>query len=146
MGTLLARNRLASACMDLSDGLADAVRRVAAASGVGATLEGDAIPVAPAARDWFAARGQDPLIAAVAGGDDYELLFAARPGLRRRIHAVLRHADVPVTRIGACTDGTAVDIHRTGTHGPEVLPLPGGYEHFRPADRHGAVPSDVEGR
>src|SRR5262249_35913946 len=60
-GVLLARNKVASACMDLSDGLADAVRQVADASGVGATIDAAALPIDPAVRAWFAAHGRDPI-------------------------------------------------------------------------------------
>ena len=128
IGTLLARNRLAAACMDLSDGLADGVRQIAAASGVGAAVDADVLPIDPAAREWFVAEQQDPQLSALAGGDDYELLFAVRPRLRRRLHAVLRRADTPVTRIGVCTEGTDAVLTSAAR---EVLPLPAGYGHFR---------------
>jgi thiamine-monophosphate kinase len=143
LGTLLARNRLAAACMDLSDGLADAVRQVAAASGLGAEIDGAALPIEPAARAWFVARGADPVAAAVCGGDDYELLVAVRPRLGRRLASVLRQASVPLTRIGVFTDPG---------NGPAAAtidgqPLPPGYGHFRLSDPALRVaPSDVEGR
>src|SRR5207302_3954729 len=79
VGQLVARNRAASACVDLSDGLADGVHRLAEASGVGAIVEADALPIEPAARAWFGSRSADPLTRAVSGGDDYELLLAVRP-------------------------------------------------------------------
>src|SRR5262249_30744902 len=50
LGLLLGRNRAASACVDLSDGLADGVRRVAEASGVGVTVDASLLPIDPAAR------------------------------------------------------------------------------------------------
>ena len=128
IGTLLARNHVAAACMDLSDGLADGVRQMTAASGVGAAVDGDALPIEPGVREWFAARGQDAILAALAGGDDYELVFAVRPGSRRRLDAVRRHADAPVTRIGVCTDDGKV---RVTSRTREALPLPAGYGHFR---------------
>jgi thiamine-monophosphate kinase len=131
IGTLLGRNRLAAACIDLSDGLADAVRQIAAASAVGVRVDGNALPIDPTAEEWFAAQGRDPLIAALAGGDEYELLFAVRPRLRRRLDAVLRHADAAVTRIGVCTDGGEVEVHRQRAGAEEVGPLPPGYSHFR---------------
>ena len=70
--------------MDLSDGLADALRQVAAASGVGVRIDAEALPIDPGAREWWTSRGVDPVSAAVRGGDDYELLFAVpREGRRR---------------------------------------------------------------
>jgi thiamine-monophosphate kinase len=128
VGTLLARNRVASACMDLSDGLADAVRQVAGASGVGAHIEADAVPIEPLAREWFEAQQQDPVFPALAGGDDYELLFAVRPHLRTRLAAVRRLADVPITRIGVCT--AAPELVVSSSNG-SAAPLPPGYGHFR---------------
>ncbi len=107
-GTLLGRNRLASACIDLSDGFADAARQMAAASGVGAHVDSAALPIEPAVRDWFRTRGVDPVAAAVAGGDDYELLVAVRPRLRRQLTAVMRQVDVAFTRVGTCTPSLEV--------------------------------------
>ena len=126
-GLLLGRNRAATACMDLSDGLADAVRQVAAASGVGMAIQADALPIHDAVRDWFVQRRADPAIAALAGGDDYELLFTSRPGQRGRLRAVTSHLrGVPITRIGVVTK--AHDLVVTTARGNEELP--GGFEHF----------------
>jgi thiamine-monophosphate kinase len=117
--------------MDLSDGLADAVTQVAGASGVGAVIDADAIPIDPAARAWFESRGDDPVRAAASGGDDYELLFTVRPRSRGRLRAVLSHGQVSLTKIGVCTDGGAALLRRTV--GADTLdePLPHGYSHFR---------------
>jgi len=82
LGVLLGRNRAATACIDLSDGLADGLTQLALSSGVGLDIDGSTIPVAAAARRWFEQRGADALLAALAGGDDYELLFTV-PGRRR---------------------------------------------------------------
>ena len=137
LGLLLARNRAASACMDLSDGLADGVRQIAEASGVGAVIDADALPIDTAARSWFNAQGGDTVDAvdivsrAVRGGDDYELLFAVRPRLRSRLAAAGRHGEVPLTRIGVCTESRAVVLRRTAGGAVIEDPLPPGYSHFR---------------
>jgi thiamine-monophosphate kinase len=128
IGLLVARNRAASAAMDLSDGLADAVHQVARAGGVGAVVDADALPIEPRAREWFASRGDDPTAAAVSGGDDYELLLAVHPKLGRRLNEPRRHGGVPLTRIGVCTSDPAV-LLKCGDAGHR--PLPGGYQHFR---------------
>ena len=57
-GLLLARNRAATACVDLSDGLGDAVARLAEASGVGAVIDGDALPIEPDAAGGFSSAGR----------------------------------------------------------------------------------------
>jgi thiamine-monophosphate kinase len=127
LGALLGRNRAASACMDLSDGLGEAVHQLTEASGVGATIDAEALPIEPDARRWFEARGQDAMQEALAGGDDYELLLAVRPRLRRRLTAALRHGEVPLTRIGACTADRDIIVRHDGA----ARPMPRGFTHFR---------------
>ena len=127
-GNLLGRNRASAAGMDLSDGLADAVRQVAAASGVGITIDADALPIDTGTRWWHLHSGGDPLTTAMAGGDDYELLFTVRPTHRGRLRGVLNQlGDLPVTQIGVVTKGS--DVVLRDTHG--VREWPQGYEHFR---------------
>ncbi|HET7694512.1 MAG TPA: thiamine-phosphate kinase [Vicinamibacterales bacterium] len=127
VGALLGRNRAASACMDLSDGLADAVRQVAAASGLGAVVDGEALPIPDAARTWFQRRGVDPASAAAAGGDDYELLFAVPRRARGRLATVIRQArGVPITRVGELTADPRLILMNRGR--PEQLP--DGFVHF----------------
>jgi thiamine-monophosphate kinase len=127
IGALLGRNRAASACMDLSDGLADGVRQIAAASGTGARIDAAALPIPAAAREWFARAGLDPIVAAAAGGDDYELLFAVPRRARGRLATVIRQArGVPITRIGQLTHEPETVLVRDGV--PE--PLPPGFVHF----------------
>jgi thiamine-monophosphate kinase len=130
-GVLLARNRAASACMDLSDGLADGIRQIAEASHIGMTIDRAAIPVDPSARTWFESRNVDPVAEALAGGDDYELVFTAPPKLGGRLRTVARHGGVAITRIGSCTKGSTVELsgHADGHSTSE--PLPEGFGHFR---------------
>jgi thiamine-monophosphate kinase len=131
LGLLLSRNRVASAAIDLSDGLADGVHRITAASGVGAIIEADALPIEPAARAWFEERGQDPVHQVMTAGDDYELLFTVRPRTGRRL-AAARRTDLPLTRIGTCTEGRAAILRvRTGSTVAEHELAPTGYDHFR---------------
>ena len=111
LGLALGRNRAATACVDLSDGLGDGVRRIAEASAVGAVIEAEAVPVEPGAATWFGELGKESVAAAMSGGDDYELLFTVRPRLRGRLAAA--------RQIG---NGRA-----SGIEGP----VPGGYTHFR---------------
>ncbi|HXI31280.1 MAG TPA: thiamine-phosphate kinase [Vicinamibacterales bacterium] len=126
LGLQLARNRAASACIDLSDGLADGLQRIAEASGVGITVDADALPIEPDARAHFDAHGEDAIARALAGGDDYELLFTVRPRTRRRLRTAAEHGGVAITRIGECTAERAVVVRRDGA----LTPLPGGFTHF----------------
>jgi thiamine-monophosphate kinase len=131
VGQLLARNRAASACVDLSDGLADGARQIADASGVGVAIEAELLPIDPGAREWFSSQGLNPTNEALVGGDDYELLFAVRPRLRRRLEKLSREFDVPVTRIGTCTPDHRTLLIGSAGDNPLTTPLPRGYGHFR---------------
>jgi thiamine-monophosphate kinase len=127
-GMLLGRNRAASSCMDISDGLADCVRQVAEASNVGITVDAATIPLSAEVREAQARRGRDPLEPALSGGDDYELFFTVRPAHRGRLRSVRQQlGDLPITRIGVVTKGR--DLLVRDEHG--MRPLPEGYEHFK---------------
>jgi thiamine-monophosphate kinase len=127
IGHLLAANRIASACMDLSDGLADAVRQVAEASKTGARVDAAALPVSGCATAIFAARGEDPQRSAAKGGDDYELLVSVPPRRIRALEAVRRLSrGIPLTRIGELTEDPNLVLVRA--EGAE--PLPEGFVHF----------------
>ena len=122
-GIALARHGV-SAAMDISDGLVDDLDKLCKASGVRAAIHADRVPA-----DAFLRRAypNDWLALALAGGEDYELLFTAR---ERVIEAVAPLLDLPVSVIGDVVEGT-----------PEVLvldlegnPTPieqGGWDHFR---------------
>ena len=108
----------ASAAIDLSDGLSTDLHHLCTASGVGAVVEGEALPVHPLAQR----EADGGLALALHGGEDYELLFAARPGVR----VPARIGGVPVHRIGRFTGGKDVLLQRDGN--TEALPA-GGWEH-----------------
>jgi thiamine-monophosphate kinase len=131
LGIHLSRNRAASACMDLSDGLADGFRQIADASGVGMTVDADALPIDPGARAFFEARGQDPVVEALGGGDDYELLIAVHPRTQRRLSAAMRRGDVLLTRIGRCTAERGITLRTAGGASTNAGALPDGFSHFR---------------
>ena len=131
LGIHLARNKAASACMDLSDGLADGCRQMAEASGVGMAIDAAALPIDPGARAWFEARGQDAIVQALTGGDDYELLIAVRPRTQRRLTAAIRRGGVMLTRIGRCTAERGITLRGAGAPSIDVGALPDGFSHFR---------------
>jgi len=128
LGVAVGRARAATAAMDLSDGLADALRQVASASGVGVRIDGDALPIDACAREWWISRGVDPVSAAVRGGDDYELLFSVPPRSGGALRSVARHvADPPLTKIGVFTkDPRELVVARAGKEDA----VPEGFEHF----------------
>ena len=128
VGMLLGRNKAARAAVDLSDGLGDGIRQMTNASGLGAVVHASALPIAEAANAWFVAQGRDPVEAAIAGGDDYELLVAVPRRHHRRFAAIRRLTHgVQMTKIGELTKEMGLVV-RT-----EALdrPMPKGYEHFQ---------------
>ncbi len=85
-------------------------------------------PSPTCAREWHARNGGHAIDTALTGGDDYELLFTARPSQRGRLRGVRRQlGDLPITRIGVVTRRR--ELLLTGD-GP-ARELPRGYEHFR---------------
>ncbi|MCX7901142.1 MAG: thiamine-phosphate kinase [Burkholderiaceae bacterium] len=103
----LALRGLASACIDVSDGLLGDLRHVLTRSGVGAVVHWPALPLgaALAGLPWsLQAR------CALAGGDDYELLFTAPAARRAAVLGAADRAGTPVTRIGAITEGRDLQV------------------------------------
>jgi thiamine-monophosphate kinase len=99
----LALRGIATAALDVSDGLVGDLRHILEASGVGATLDADAAAarVALGAPDADAGLDIDTLrLCALSGGDDYELAFTAPATARAAVEAAGRAAGTPVARIG----------------------------------------------
>lgn len=116
---------VASAMVDLSDGLAGAVHALCDASRLGAVVWADRIPVDPALRRLAPHLSVDPVALALTGGEDYELLCAVPPD---RLPALPpRLAGVTWTEVGTLTGADAGRTLMTNG-GPE--PLPRGYDAF----------------
>lgn len=93
----LALRGVASAAIDISDGLLGDLGHVLRRSGVGATVEAEALPRSADLADQPLALQR---LCTLAGGDDYELAFSASPAQRTRVEAVAREAGVGVACIG----------------------------------------------
>jgi len=126
----LVRTGLLGGMIDVSDGLLSDLDHLCTASRVGAVVEAARIPLAQAYRQ---ARGRDIRLA-LTGGEDYELLFSARPTFSRLVARLSSTFRCPVTRIGriaAPRQGIRL-LAPDGRH----LPLPvGGHDHFRVGGR-----------
>ena len=120
VGQWLAENRLASAMMDLSDGLSTDLARLCEASGVGARIWAERLPVS------HRVERADGLSMALHGGDDYELLFAVRPGKAKKIPRNYR--GLPLTCVGEVVAGTKVFLEESGQRREF---RPGGWDPFR---------------
>jgi thiamine-monophosphate kinase len=117
---------IASACIDVSDGLLADLGHVCTASGVGAEIELDALPASPALLAAFDATARNGLQAG--GGDDYELCITAAPGQREAIASAIRDCGTQLTRIGRIVAATGVRALRAD--GNEWIPERTGYVHF----------------
>ena len=128
LGQAIGQARAARAAMDLSDGLADAARQLAEASGCGVEIDAGAVPIDTAARQWWEGRNEDSIVRALSGGDDYELVVALPGKWRGRLrHATRKVADPPLTRIGVLT--ATRDEYVLVREGRKER-LPGGFEHW----------------
>ena len=96
--------RPAPAAIDVSDGLMQDLGHILERSGVGAEIDASRIPISPAYR---ALMGAD-LTHALTGGEDYELIFCARPGHSEA--ALSRRLRVAVRRIGTIVRGKQVKL------------------------------------
>ena len=123
----IAATGLATAMMDLSDGLADDLPRLCQQSGVGACLRAGAIPIAPACSFVAQSLGLSDLRLAVSGGEDYELLLTCPPGAVDALSAAVQACGSQLTLIGEITDEEEVLL--LDAEGREH-PLGRGFNHF----------------
>lgn len=117
---------LVRAAIDVSDGLAQDLGHVCAASGVGARIGVADLPLSPAYRR--AARDlPDPWAPALAGGEDYELVVALPPGSRVAARTAAARAGTTLTVIGRFVRGAGVRV--VGPRG-ESRRVPPGHDHL----------------
>jgi len=115
---------LASASVDVSDGLIADLGHLAQASGIRIAIEAERIPRSEALRAFWS-DSIDAIIRAATVGDDYQIAFTADPAREDQIRAAAR--DVPVTRIGTVMEGQGMELIHKGQ--PLPIPKPG-YRHF----------------
>jgi thiamine-monophosphate kinase len=124
-GAGLALGPLATAAIDVSDGLLADLGHICTASGCGATIDVERVPLSAELLSLFPP--QEALALALGGGDDYELCFTAPPSRAEEIEAVLEAAATPVRRIGQLVAGQTVVCRRDGE---PFTPAARGYRHF----------------
>ena len=118
---------IAHAMCDVSDGLVADLGHICETSRLGATVLLEALPLSPAAAQLVAA---DPGLAAqlAAGGDDYELLFAAPPAATAAIERLAAELRLPIAAIGTIERRTGVRL--VDAQGRPAPIAAGGYRHF----------------
>lgn len=125
-GIVLGEERLATAMIDLSDGLSSDLNHLCAASNVGALIDSSLLPIDNRVTELCGRRALDPLQLALHGGEDFELLFTVKP---ENVTKLPRRVDgVEIKRIGEIT---AISEGVRISEGSRVWELrPGGWKHF----------------
>jgi thiamine-monophosphate kinase len=121
----LALRGLATACIDVSDGLAADAHKLAVASGCGLRLETDRLPLSPALLDLLGPLRAREL--ALRGGDDYELCFSVAPGRLPELAHAVEQGGCPVRCIGVLEAQSGL---REVLDGVCREAAAGGYDHF----------------
>lgn len=129
LGLRAALRACASACADVSDGLAADAGHIARASGVGLTIELEHVPLSAAAKAWVSQQEDEACarLALVTGGDDYELVCTVPPDQFEAFRKASTAAGIAVTQIGRVESAArGVEVRWQG------LPVPmgrSGYQH-----------------
>ena len=126
-GLLLGEQRLATAMIDLSDGLSSDLNHLCDESKVGALVDASSIPIDPLVKELSGRRALDPLMLALHGGEDFELLFTVTPENVAKLPT--RVDGISLTRIGEIKNASVgVQI----SEGSRTWKLePGGWDHFK---------------
>jgi thiamine-monophosphate kinase len=122
---------IATAAVDLSDGLVQDLGHLCRASGVGASVRIAELPLSPAYRR-AAPRLPDPWGPALAGGEDYELCVTVAPRRLREALAAARRARTPLAVVGTIVRGRAVEVVECGGG---IHPPLRGHDHLARASR-----------
>lgn len=127
LASALLVREFASAAMDVSDGLAKDLTRLVAASGVGADVSLDAVPLSNTTRamcERGVARRED----LIASGEDYEVLLTLRADKWAGLEAAAREQKIPVTRLGQITQGVGVTWRNAQGRPLQLSAI--GWDHF----------------
>lgn len=122
----IALRGLATACVDISDGLLADLGHICEGSGVGAELEAAQLPRSAALRELHG--DDESLQLALGGGDNYELCFTVPSERLAQVQSTLAGIGCPVTRIGRIVDGAGVHV-RAADGNPQAITMKG-WEHF----------------
>lgn len=127
LGQALSQSGLATACLDVSDGLVADLGHIAETSGLAAVLEAGKVPLSEAARS-LVAEDLELFPRALTGGDDYELCFTLAPERAGELPALSAALDLPLTLVGRIEAGEGVRV--LDRDGAALALGRGGWTHF----------------
>lgn len=130
VGHLLAQYRLATAAIDISDGLSGDLAHICRESRVGVELEAEALPISEQCRAYATQHGVQSLHLALTGGEDYELLFTVSPRKRIKLERLIKGLGSQITRIGTIRpkqSGMCLKLENGTSHKLDTE----SYEHFQ---------------
>ena len=128
-GRWLSGRGWATSAIDVSDGLSGDLRHICEESHVGAELTLSTLPISPACRAYANSTKQDPVTLALAGGEDYELLFTVPARKRAGFERAKVSQHMPITRIGTITSARS-GVHMVVENGQRHRLPCTSYEHF----------------
>ena len=129
IGREVAARHLATAMIDVSDGLLQDLGHLCEESHVGAVVEAPRLPLSV---EYRALLGEQDWSVALTGGEDYELLFSAAVEYRTAVGALAPSGGCAITRIGRIVP-QAEGLSVRGPDGATYTPAYAGYDHFRQA-------------
>jgi thiamine-monophosphate kinase len=125
---------IATAAIDVSDGLVADLGHIAVRSSLGAVIERDRVPLSTAYRAAMNSLGDTSgWLPALTGGDDYELCFTVPPDRVEELGRIARRWDCDMTQVGEMCAGSGVAV--LGPDGKPLTLTAAGHDHFSPQDR-----------
>jgi thiamine-monophosphate kinase len=126
----IALRGIASAALEVTDGIVGYLANILDASHVGAVVDVAGMPASDVLRDLLGGPQRELALACLlAGGDDYELCFTAPAATRRQIDAIAQSLGLPITAIGAITQTPGLVVR--DERGDPMRELPRAFDHFR---------------
>ena len=130
IGRFLSTNQLATAAIDLSDGLSGDLNHLCQESRVGALIDAATIPTSSPYKAFTHQRGHDPIHMALRGGEDYELLFTVPERYRTKFTRLVKRKNLNITKIGVI-QSKKFGIQLKLANGTFRQIIVNSYDHFR---------------